>query len=217
MEMSADAGVTAALWGLDAAFVDHPPRMVLEGCSHCHGVVRVADADPFALALGLGVTIGRPSDVRALTPWLMRQVVLDGRIDLHTVLSRIAEYWRDWTERERSAVRDVVEAMWVAALDSRPEELTAVAFLDGASGLEESPHRLLEIWEYKDTASADEHLAELVVDTFYGARVPAGVTEWAAAEPQRERLRRAMERDRGEPWAGTIAAACELLPRPGAA
>lgn len=217
MELSSDAGVTAALWGLDAAFVDHPPRMVLEGCSHCHGVVRVADADPFVLALGLGVTIGRPSDVRALTPWLLRQVALDGRIDLHTVLSRIAEHWRDWTDRERSAVRDVVEAMWAAVLDTRPADMTAVAFLDGASGLEESAGRLLSIWEYKDIAAADEHLAELVVDAFYGARVPSEVVDWAWAGPQRDRLRRALDRDRGEPWAGTLAAACELLPRPGAA
>lgn len=212
MELRADAGVTAALWGLDAAFVEHPPRMVLDGCPHCHGRVEVAEADPFVLALGLGVTIGEPEDVRSLTPWLLRQVVHDHRIDLHTVLSRVAEYWSGWTDCERSAVRDVLDAMWSALLDTHPDEITAVAFLDGASGLRDSAERLLAIWEYKDTASADHHLAELVVDTFYGARVPPSVAEWAVAEPQRERLFRALARDRDEPWAGTLAAACELLP-----
>ena len=114
-------------------------------------------------------------------------------------------------------MRDVVDAVWSATLDHHPDDITAVAFLDGASGLEEPPDRLLSIWEYKDTASADHHLAELVVDTFYGARVPPGVVDWSLAEPQRERVQRAFERDRDEPWAGTLAAACELLPRPGVA
>ena len=212
MDVKDDAGVDAALWGLDAAFVAHPPREVLEGCAHCQREVRVADADPFALALGLGVTIGGPGDVRALTPWLLRRVLTDTRLDLHTVLSRIAEHWADWTDIERDAVRDVVDAIWVALLDAHPDDATAVDYLDGASGLGDPPDRLLSIWEYKDTPSADHHLAELVIDTFYGARVPRRVLAWAREPTQAARLRRALDRDRDQPWSGTLAAACELVP-----
>ncbi len=215
VDVRADAGVDAALWGLDAAFVAHPPRDVLEGCAHCQREVRIADADPFALALGLGVTIGGPEDVRSLTPWLLRRVLQDDRLDLHTVLSRIAEHWTDWSDIERDAVRDVVDAIWVALLDTHPDSPeggTAVAYLDGASGLGEAPDRLLSIWEYKDTESADHHLAELVIDTFYGARVPRRALAWAREPAQIARLRLALERDHDRPWAGTIAAACELVP-----
>jgi len=215
MDVKDDAGVDAALWGLDAAFVAHPPREVLEGCAHCQREVRVADADPFALALGLGVTIGGPEDVRSLTPWLLRRVLTDDRLDLHTVLSRIAEHWAGWTEIERDAVRDVVDAIWVALLDlhpGSPEGATAVDYLDGASGLGEPPDRLLAIWEYKDTASADHHLAELVIDGFYGARVQRRVLAWSREPAQVARLRLALDRDRDQPWAGTLAAAGELLP-----
>lgn len=212
MDVKDDAGVDAALWGLDAAFVAHRPREVLEGCSHCQREVRVADADPFALALGLGVTIGGPQDVRALTPWLMRRVLSDERLDLHTVLSRIAEHWSTWSDLERDAVRGVVDAVWAAVLDSHPDDATAVAYVDGASGLGDPPDRLVEIWEYKDTPTADHHLAEFVIDTFYGARVPRRVYAWSREPGQIARLRHALVRDEHEPWSGTLAAASELLP-----
>lgn len=217
MDGHTDAGVDAALWGLDAAFVAHPAPRMLSGCAHCHGEVRVADADPLTLTLGIGITLGTPQDVRALTPWLVRRALTDDRVDLRTVLSRIAEYWDDWTGLERDAVRDVVDAVWSALLDTHPDDpagATAVAMLDSIAALGEPPDRLLAIWEYKELSSADHHLAELVVDAFYGARIDEGVLAWAQATARRERLQRARERDGDRRWAGTLAAACDLLPEP---
>lgn len=215
MDVQADAGVDAALWGLDAAFVAHPVPLVLAGCPHCHGEVWIDDADPLTLVLGLGVTIGTPHDVRALAPWLLRRALTDDRIDLRTVLSRIGEYWRGWASSECDAVRDVVDAIWTALLDIHPDDpagATAVAALDSIAALGEPPDRQLEIWEYKELSSADHHLAELVVDAFYGARVDRRVVAWAHAAPRRERLYRARHRDADRRWAGTLVAACELLP-----
>lgn len=206
-----DDALNEALWRVEVAFVAHRPREVLDACSHCQGPVRVSDADPGALALGLGVTVGEPADVRALTPWLLRRMVTDERADLHTVLSRIAQFWGTWAESERDAVRGFVLALWSALLAEHPDEATAVVFLDGADGLGDGPEPLLAVWEGTDTPSADHHLAELVVDAFYGARVRPEVVTWARAAPRRERLRRALERDREQPWAGDLSAACELL------
>jgi hypothetical protein len=214
MDVQTDAGVDAALWGLEAAFVAHPAPQSLAGCPHCHGEVRVADADPLTLALALGNTLGSAEDLRALTPYLLRRALTDDRVDLRTVLGRIAEVWADWSDLERDAVRDVVDAVWSALLDAHPDApdgATAVAMLDGIGALGESPDRLLAIWEYKEIASADHHLAELVVDAFYGARIDRRVLAWARAMPQRERLERARERDGAERWAGTLAAACDLV------
>jgi hypothetical protein len=214
MDVKTDAGVDAALWGLDAAFVAHPAPLVLAGCPHCHGDVRVADADPLTLALALGNTLGTPQDLRALTPWLLRRALTDHRVDLRTVLGRVAENWAEWSDLERDAVRDVTDAVWAALLDTHPDDpggATAVAMLDSLGALGEPPDRLLAIWEYKEIASADHHLAELVVDAFYGARGDPQVIAWARDVPQRERLERARERDRAERWAGTLAAACDLL------
>ena len=213
MDVQTDAGVDAALWGLEAAFVAHPPPQTLAGCPHCHGEVRVADADPLTLVLALGNTVGTGDDLRALTPWLVRRALTGDRVDLRTVLERIAEHWADWTDLERDAVRDVVDAVWTALLDTHPDDpdgATAVAMLDSIAALGEPPDRLLAIWEYKEIASADHHLAELVVDAFYGARVDPRVLVWARADAQRARLERARDRDRGRPWVGTITAACDL-------
>ena len=212
-----DAEVAAALWQVEAAFVAHQAREVLESLTPRQGPVVLAEIDPLALVLGLGETIGAPEDVRALTPWLLRAVVSDDRVDLHTVLSRIATFWDDWTTAERTAVRDFVDTLWVVLLDRHPGPVstlpvaTAVSFLDDASGLGDGPGRLIGIWEYKDTASADHHLAELVVDAYYGARVDPEVLTWARDRPQRERLERAAARDRGESWAGDLAAALDVL------
>lgn len=212
-----EADVAAALWQVEAAFVAHPARDVLESCTPRQGPVVLADADPLALALGLGTTIGAPDDVRALTPWLLRAVVTDDRVDLHSVLSRIAAFWADWTTAERTAVRDFVDTLWVTLLDRHPGPhpdlpvATATSFLDDASGLGDGPARLLGIWEYKDTASADHHLAELVIDAHYGARVDPVVVAWTRAPAQRERLERAARRDRTETWAGDLGAALDLL------
>jgi hypothetical protein len=212
-----DAEVAAALWQVEAAFVAHPAREILENLTPRQGPVVLADVDPLALVLGLGQTIGAPEDVRALTPWLLRAVVSDDRVDLHTVLSRIATFWDDWNTAERTAVRDFVDTLWVVLLDRHPGPVatlpvaTAVSFLDDASGLGDGPGRLIGIWEYKDTASADHHLAELVVDAYYGARVDPEVLTWARDRPQRERLERAATRDRGEPWAGDLGAALDIL------
>jgi hypothetical protein len=212
-----EAEVAAALWQLEAAFVGHQAREVLETTTPRQGPVVLADADPLALALGLGETIGAPDDVRALTPWLLRAVVTDDRVDLHSVLSRVALFWEGWTTAERAAVRDFVDTLWVALLDRHPGPVTtlpvatAVSFLDDASGLGDGPGRLLAIWEYKDTASADHHLAELVIDAHYGARVAPEVLAWARAAPQRERLARAAARDRDESWAGELGAALDVL------
>ena len=214
MDVQTDAGVDAALWGLEAAFVAHPPPVSVQGCPHCHGEVRVADADPLTLALALGNTLGTTEDLRALTPFLLRRALTDDRVDLRTVLGRIAETWAEWTDPERDAVRDLVDAVWSALLDTHPDApdgATAAAMLDGISALGEPPDRLLAIWEYKEIASADHHLAELVVDAFYGARIDERVLAWARAQPQRERLRRARARDGGQRWVGTLTAACELL------
>jgi hypothetical protein len=214
MDVQTDAGVDAALWGLDAAFVAHPIPQTLVGCPHCLGDVPVADADPLTLALAVGNTLGTPEDLRALTPWLLRRALTDDRVDLRTVLGRIAETWADWSDLERDAVRDVVDAVWSALLDTHPdapEGATAVAMLDGLAALGEPPTRFLAIWEYKELSSADHHLAELVVDAFYGARVDPQVVAWARAQPQRERLERARVRDRNRRWAGTLAAACDLV------
>jgi hypothetical protein len=214
MDVQTDAGVDAALWGLDAAFVAHPAPQTLAGCPHCHGEVRVADADPLTVALALGNTLGSLDDLRALTPWLLRRALTDDRVDLRTVLGRIAESWQTWSDLERDAVRDVADAVWSALLDTHPDApdgATAVAMLDGLAALGEPPERLLSIWEYKEIASADHHLAELVIDAFYGARVDARVLAWAHDAPQRERLERARDRDRGERWAGTLTAACDLV------
>ena len=212
-----EAEVASALWQVEAAFVAHPAREVLESLTPRQGPVVLAEIDPLALVLGLGETIGAPEDVRALTPWLLRAVVSDDRVDLHTVLSRIATFWDDWTTAERTAVRDFVDTLWVVLLDRHPGPVstlpvaTAVSFLDDASGLGDGAARLIGIWEYKDTASADHHLAELVVDAFYGARVDPEVLTWARDRPQRERLERAAARDRGESWAGDLAAALDVL------
>ncbi|MHC1558046.1 hypothetical protein ACR9E3_03775 [Actinomycetospora sp. C-140] len=214
MDVQTDAGVDAALWGLEAAFVAHPPPRTLAGCPHCHGEMRVADADPLTLALALGNTLGTPEDLRALTPFLLRRALTDDRVDLRTVLGRIAENWAGWSDLERDAVRDVADAVWAALLDLHPDDpagATAVAMLDGLGALGERPERLLAIWEYKELSSADHHLAELVIDAFYGARVDPVVLTWAHAATQRERLVRARDRDRGERWGGTIAAACDLV------
>jgi hypothetical protein len=215
MDVQTDAGVDAALWGLEAAFVAHPAPRSLAGCPHCHGgEVWLADVDPLTLALSLGNTLGTPDDLRALTPWLLRTALTDERVDLRTVLSRIAENWATWSELERDAVRDVADAVWSALLDIHPDApggATAVAMLDGLGALDEPPARLIAIWEYKEIASADHHLAELVVDAFYGARIDQRVLAWARAMPQRERLERARERDGAERWAGTLAAACDLV------
>lgn len=213
MDVQTDAGVDAALWGLEAAFVASPPPETLAGCPHCHGEVRVADADPLTLALALGNTLGTADDLRALTPWLLRRALTDDRVDLRTVLTRVAESWAVWSDLERDAVRDVVDAVWTALLDTHPDDpggATAVAMLDSIAALGEPPDRLLAIWEYKEIASADHHLAELVVDAFYGARVDPQVLAWARADAQRTRLERARDRDRGRPWAGTLTAACDL-------
>jgi hypothetical protein len=214
MDVQTDAGVDAALWSLDAAFVAYPVPQTLAGCPHCHGEVRVADADPLTLALALGNTLGTLEDLRALTPWLLRRALTDDRVDLRTVLGRIAETWADWGDLEREAVRDLVDAVWSALLDTHPDDpggATAVAMLDGLGALGDPPERLLAIWEYKEISSADHHLAELVIDAFYGARVDEAILVWAHAAPQRERLERARDRDVGERWAGTLAAACDLL------
>ena len=212
-----DAEVAAALWQVEAAFVAHQAREVLESLTPRQSPVVLAEIDPLALVLGLGETIGAPDDVRALTPWLLRAVVSDDRVDLHTVLSRIATFWADWTTTERAAVRDFVDTLWVALLDRHPGPVatlpvaTAVSFLDDASGLGDGPARLIGIWEYKDTASADHHLAELVVDAHYGARVDPVVLAWAWSRPQRERLERAAARDHAEGWAGDLGAALDVL------
>src|SRR4051794_40867660 len=153
MDVQTDAGVDAALWGLDAAFVAHPIPETLVGCPHCHGDVRVADADPLTLALAVGNTLGTPEDLRALTPWLLRRALTDDRVDLRTVLGRVAENWADWSDPERDAVRDLVDAVWSALLDTHPDALegaTAVAMLDGLAALGEPPERFLAIWEYKE-------------------------------------------------------------------
>ena len=124
-------------------------REVLESLTPRQRPVVVAEIDPLALVLGLGETIGAPDDVRALTPWLLRAVVSDDRVDLHTVLSRIAAFWDDWTTAERTAVRDFVDTLWVALLDRHPGPVaalpvaTAVSFLDDASGLGDGPARLI--------------------------------------------------------------------------
>lgn len=215
MDVEADAGVDAALWGLEAAFIAHRVPRTLSGCPHCHGEVRIADADPLTLTLGVGITIGTPADVQALTPWLLRRALTDERLDLRTALSRISEYWQDWAVYERDAVRSVVEAVWSALLDIHPDDpagATAVAMLDSLAALGEGPERLLEIWEYKEISSADHHLAELVVDAFYGARVDPRVLDWAHAWPRRDRLERARDRDADRRWSGTLVTACDLLP-----
>ena len=214
MDVQTDAGVDAALWGLEAAFVAHPPPRSLAGCPHCHGEVWVAHADPLTLALALGNTLGTLDDLRALTPWLLRTALTDDRVDLRTVLGRVAENWATWSDLERDAVRDVADAVWSALLDTHPdapEGATAVAMLDSLGALGEPPERLLAIWEYKEIGSADHHLAELVIDAFYGARVDLTILAWAHADPQRDRLWRARDRDARERWAGTLAAACDLL------
>ncbi|MEJ2888789.1 hypothetical protein [Actinomycetospora aeridis] len=213
MDVKTDAGVDAALWGLEAAFVAHPAPELLAGCPHCHGEVWVANADPLTLALALGNTLGTPEDLRALTPWLLRRALTDDRVDLRTVLTRVAENWEGWSELERNAVRDVVDAVWSALLDTHPDDpegATAVAMLDSIGALGDPPDRLLAIWDYKEIASADHHLAELVVDAFYGARVAPEVLAWARADDRRARLERARDRDRGRPWVGTLTAACDL-------
>ena len=213
MDVQTDAGVDAALWGVEAAFVATPPPDVLAGCPHCHGEVWVANADPLTLALALGNTLGTPDDLRALTPWLLRRALTDDRVDLRTVLTRIAENWDGWSDLERDAVRDVVDAVWTALLDTHPDDpggATAVAMLDSIGALGEPPDRLLAIWEYKEIASADHHLAELVVDAFYGARIDPQVLTWARGDVQRARLERARDRDCGQAWIGTLTAACDL-------
>lgn len=229
-----DAEVSSALWDLEAAFVAHVPRVLDDDDPTGPGAGRVAlehpetasdpddDLDVGAWVLALGVTLGGPTDVRSLTPWLLGEVVHGERIDLHTALTRIAEFWADWTPSEVDAVRGLVDALWRSVLDRHPGAVdprpdappvpTAVAFLDAAGGLGDDPDRFLAIWEYKDTASADHHLAELIVDAFYGARVHPAVLAWALAPAQRDRVRRALHRDGAEPWAGDLAAAAELLP-----
>lgn len=207
-----DAAVGAALWNVEAAFVEHTPTAL--GDSRAQD-----DVDAGAWVLALGVTLGGPADVRALTPWLLGEVVYGERVDLHTALARIAQFWSDWSPAETGAVRNLVDALWSAVLDRHPgpgstgpTAATAVAFLDAASGLGDPPDRLLAIWEWKQLPSADHHLAELVVDAFYGARVHPAVLAWSIDGPQRERLRRALARDRGERWVGDLAAAVDLLP-----
>jgi hypothetical protein len=214
MNVETDAGVDAALWGLDVAFLAHPTPQTLTDRARGHGEVRVADADPLTVALALGDTLGTAEDLRALTPWLLRRAVTGDRVDLRTVLGRIAGYWEGWTGLEREAVREVADAVWSALLDTHPDDpggATAVAMLDGLGALDDPPDRLLSIWEYKEIASADHQLAELVIDAFYGVRVDARVLAWAHGEPRRERLARARDRDHGQRWAGTLAAACDLL------
>ncbi len=202
--------VTSALWDVEAAFVAH--RVGGRRDTPTASLVRVDDVDPAVLVPALGVTAGDAEDVRALTPWLLRTAVTTDRLHLATALDHIASFWHGWTHTQREAVRDLVAALWRTLLDRHPGEVSAVAFLRAAAALGDGPERLLAIWEYKDIASADHHLADLVVDAFSGARVHPEVLAWALAPPQRERVRRAFARDGDEPWAADLAAASALLP-----
>lgn len=208
--------MASALWQVEVAFVAHQVPDLLQSGSPGQGPVVLAEADAATLARGLGESLGTPQDVRALTPRLLRAVV-DRRIDLRLVLARIAMFWDRWSTSERAAVRDFVDTLWVALLDRHPGSAptspaaTAASFLDDVAGLSDGVGRQLGIWEYKDTAIADHHLAELVIDAHHGARVAPEVLEWVRDRPQRERLQRAARRDRDEPWAGALATALALL------
>jgi hypothetical protein len=49
-----EAEVASALWQVEAAFVAHPAREVLESLTPRQGPVVLAEIDPLALVLGLG-------------------------------------------------------------------------------------------------------------------------------------------------------------------
>ena len=146
-------------------------------------------------------------------------MVSDDRVDLHTVLSRIATFWGDWTTASARG-RDFVDTLWVALLDRHPGPVatlpvaTAVSFLDGASGLGDGPGRLIGISEYKDTASADHHLAGRRRRLLRRARGPRGPRLGAGPAPAGA-PGAAAARDRGEPWAGTSPprSTCWMRPR----
>jgi len=95
-----EAEVAAALWQVEAAFVAHQAREVLESLTPRQGPVVLAEIDPLALVLGLGETIGAPDDVRALTPWLLRAVAgAPERVQIMYGLRgerRIPEYTLPW-------------------------------------------------------------------------------------------------------------------------
>lgn len=202
----------SALWDLDAAFVAHRVRPLADARTSGAEPVRPEDVDPVVLVSSLGRTLGDGDDVRALTPWLLREAA-DGRVELGAALERIGTFWSGWTRREREAVRDVVAALWRDVLDRPPgPRSSALVFLDAAAALGDPPDGLLAVWEYRDLPAADHHLAVLLVEAWHGARVAPTVLAWALDGPQRARLRRAHRRDADQPWVGDLAAAVGLLP-----
>ena len=208
----------SALWDLEAAFVAHRARDLADlpdladARAPRAGSSRPGDLDPGVLASALGRTVGDGEDLRALTPWLLREVVA-GRVDLGIALERIHAFWGSWTAPQRDAVRDVVSALWRGLLDRHPGAgPSALRFLGVVSLLGDPPARLLAVWEYRDLPAADHHLAALLVEAWGGARIDPVVLAWALDVPRRTRLRRALARDRREPWAQDLAAAVVLLP-----
>lgn len=198
------------------AFAPYPRRMMLDGCPHCRGSVRVDEHDLFSLTLRLGNTVGDRDDVKGLLPLLLERLVTSTELDPGIVLGMLAhEQWRTWPQAEQDAVDSYLDAVWRSLLATYPSQFGSfpdtATFLDAAAYTSEGVDRFLDVWTNLQGSAADRHLADAVNGRSFAARTSSILDTWLRRETVRDRLYRAFERDHESIWADDLAQAYDLL------
>lgn len=144
-------GMDAALEALDSGFA-----------GIAADAVPMSDFDLSELALGFSHHPG--SVVRALTPRILRKVIVG---DLHPLLSMLGEVleraWRDeWESSEGAALHQFLLFWWQATLTRYPSEPSADDLFELLFPLHDDGGPWLARWEATSTEASDRHLADLV-------------------------------------------------------
>jgi len=179
-------GITAALDQIDRAFGPRIGRTApVEACSHCFTEDELAElSGPPALisednlfhaVFSWGSTLDDSvAWLRWVTPRLMRDMVLDGRLlDDEMLGVRLNKAgWREWPESERQAIEALCSALWRLTLASPVDEWTVTGALAFLVPLTRDVEPWLRIWTETPGRPADLKVAELWRE--WGDRILAG-------------------------------------------
>jgi len=145
-------------------------------------------------------TQGSVNDFRYFLPRLFQGIAEESYSYSEQSLFHKLSYakWTTWPEDEQVAIRQYLDALWKASLESFPLEERLPAFFEietvlssiAQTGEPLTPY--LNIWTETTTKEADEHLIQLV--TMHGAGFPNRDSFsdgfWRDAKPQALELRR---------------------------
>ena len=235
-----------AIENLYRVFEEYRLRANTNPCSCCHSseddqrlrsklLRKLGPKDLYSYTTDALYTWGDESDFKHFMPRIFELLTQDtsGFVDPECVFSKLiyesdgSTSWQTWPTEERAAISTYSRAVWSAALDSDPEELTDSAsdWLCAFAQAENDLSFYLDRWLAAPSANAHRHLARMIVwEGVPNTTKPGGgywephreqwqqLVDWLRKPEVKQKLASGLEKWNDEPFGNELLDAAVLLP-----